>query len=575
MKKILVVFLSAVLFFTAVSIPCGAEYAISEPVILISGFMSSPLFENIGSESEHKVWGPLKEDIESKICFKDIRLITAALIRGDRKEAGEIIADTVNDTLSPLRCNEYGEPVTSARQFANNPAKTNIASMLSGDDIRYLYEIPFCKYLNKSTDGGNIFCFEYDSRLDAVKNAEELRKYIHDILEYTGQKKVRIFTLSYGGLIAVTYLSLYGEEGLVSRLIMSVPALGGTDLPDRILRGKVDLNLREIVTFAETASGSDTLFSSWFDKSDETALSEIAGYACKNIDSTVKYWGSIWCLCSNDKYEKLKKDILGDGVKKEFIENIDYVHKTVIPNVGNILRHYQSRGVKTAILCGTGTALALGGRANGDLILPAAGVSGAVTADAGGSLGENYKCRGTVCSSPSHSHLSPDKSVDASTCYLPENTWFVSRHFHGQYNYENYTRNLVTELLLGDEINDIYSSPEFPQFHYTQNSYRSIEIDFDGSNQGFVGTRSDGSVSITNLTEHDRIKVYKITVNGEKIASPAFSSFIDPGETHGFEYDNPKLKEGEVLTVNIYYIRIFSLHPFRNNEFKVTVSHYG
>ena len=59
--------------------------------------------------------------------------------------------------------------------------------------------------------------------------------------------------------------------------------------------------------------------------------------------------------------------------------------------------------------------------------------------------------------------ISPSMEIDATGCYLPENTWFVEGQYHGQYYYEEYTRKLVTKLLFTDDIKDVYSDPEFPQ----------------------------------------------------------------------------------------------------------------
>ena len=65
----------------------------------------------------------------------------------------------------------------------------------------------------------------------------------------------------------------------------------------------------------------------------------------------------------------------------------------------------------------------------------------------------------------------PSREIDASSAYLPENTWFVEGQYHGQYFYEEYTRSLVTKLLFTDEIKDVHSSKAFPQFEFSNNPY--------------------------------------------------------------------------------------------------------
>ena len=61
---------------------------------------------------------------------------------------------------------------------------------------------------------------------------------------------------------------------------------------------------------------------------------------------------------------------------------------------------------------------------------------GATCSDYGSTLGDDYVCKANC----GHNHLSPDNRIDASTCALPENTWFIEGQYHGQYFYEDYPR---------------------------------------------------------------------------------------------------------------------------------------
>jgi hypothetical protein len=60
-------------------------------------------------------------------------------------------------------------------------------------------------------------------------------------------------------------------------------------------------------------------------------------------------------------------------------------------------------------------------------------------------------------------------TIDASTAYMPDNTWFVNGLFHGMTYWDYYSRELMTTLLLTDRITDVYSDPKFPQFKDTTN----------------------------------------------------------------------------------------------------------
>lgn len=566
MKRI-VSFALSVIIALSVFIPVSAnEYETHEPIILISGFMCSPLYRDYGLLNQTKVWGPEKSAVK-KVVKKEWLSLFRALrkyAKGDEKPLIQVISKAKNEILSPLRCDKDGTPASILSHYPNEPETSNIKYMLSDDDGKYLYEIPFCKYLNSVANGDNIYCFQYDSRLDAVQIANQLKSFIDKLIKYSGSKKVKIFSLSYGGLITGTYLYLYGKENKVSRAVMSVPALGGTDLPDRILRGNIHVDAENLLTFAETATRYGGKVASLFDEFDSEKLDELAGSICETFADIVKYWGSIWCLCSNDKYDELKKDFLDEKENAVFIKNIDFIHYEVMPSFKKLFSSLRKKGMEISIICGYGTSLALGGNLNGDIVLPASGVSGAITSNVDDKL---YDDSATVSK-----FISPDRTLDARTCYLPDNTWFVYGHFHGQYNYENYTRQLVTKLLFTDEIKNVDSSVQFPRFHFSTNKYRVIDTCFDKCAPGYI--QSDSYyLDVTNLNEKSPVKVLKIKSNDKSLSFKALTTgFIGAGDSKKIIIKKPYSSSvGEIIKIEVSYFRL-GLHPFGKCEFEITVT---
>ena len=326
--------------------------------------------------------------------------------------------------------------------------------MLDNGYEDYMYEVNFSKHLAELYDPSEIFMFQYDSRLDAITLAEQLNDFIEDVKEYTNSDKVRIFSLSFGGLISSTYLYLYGDSS-VSKYVTSVPAIGGTDIPDKILRGNIDFPISDIALFFETILAGEGDVARWFETAEFEAINKIIGSASGGLMEALKYWGSIWSLCSVDLYDELKADFLDPAESKELIEKCDKVHYEIMPAIPQMLRNMQKKGVDVSLLCSTGSELALGGEHNGDIVLPAYAVSGATCTPLGKRFPDGYTGVKTTCNNPEHNHISPSMEIDASSAYLPENTWFVDGQYHGQYYYEEYTRSLVTKLLLTDEITDI------------------------------------------------------------------------------------------------------------------------
>ena len=574
MKKITAFVLCAVMIFLCFSGTAYASEKNGDPIILISGFMCSPLYYEYGTENEEKLWVPEVDKILDTIgddLPRFLKTFAGALI-GKTDEFGETIGESAGILFEKLRTNSDGTSVYNVSHYPNNPETSNIEYMLENGLEEYMYEVNFCKYLAENYNSSEIFMFQYDSRLDAITNAQQLNTFIEDIKEYTGSDKVRIFSLSFGGLISSTYIYLYGDSS-VSKYITSVPAIGGTDIPDKILRGNIDFPVSDIVMFFETALSGEGDISRWFENAEFDKLNEIITSACDGMMSALKFWGSIWSLCSSDLYDGLKNDFLDPVRNAVLIEKLDKIHYEIRPAIPQILQDMQKKGIDVAILCSTGSSLSLGGKHNGDVVLPAYTVSGATCAPLGMRFADGYKGIGTTCKNPDHNHISPSMEIDASSAYLPENTWFVDGQYHGQYYYEEYTRSLVTKLLFTDEIKDIYSDPDYPQFEYSNHVSRSIHVKFDKSKTGYLSS-DDSKLIIENLTSDRNIKVFAVNSDGVKLEfDVADIGTIKAGETAEIPFSGEIPDKGSIAAqITVSYIEFGSLNPFCVSEFDIMIN---
>lgn len=574
MKRIVSFLLVAVMITIGSSVKAFANNTEDDdPIILISGFMCSQLYQNFGEKNEERIWGPSADAIFGVIKddFPNFAKSLAGLVGGEKREFGKTLGKGAKTVLGKLACNRDGSSVYQIGHYTNNPATSNLEYMLSNEKSReYMYEKSFCEHLAKETDASRVFMFQYDSRFDAVTIAESLRKFIKEVKSYTNSDKVSIFALSFGGLITSTYLTYYMQENDVGKVVLSVPAIGGTDLPYRILTGKIDLALKDLVEFFETATGGESDFARIFEYSGKLdGLSEIAAAACTGgIIDVVKYWGSLWSLCSTEYYEELKQDFLDTTENKALIEKTDKVHYEVMKNLTETFNACEEKGIDISILCGTGSSLCLGGENNGDVILPAKGVSGAVCAPLKKRFADGYTGVKTTCSNPDHNHISPSMQIDASSAYLPENTWFIEGQFHGQYYYEEYTRSLVTKLLLTDEIKDIYSDPDYPQFETSNHSYRTVHIGFDESLSGYISDK-DKTLTITNVSETNDIKLLSVVSYGADLDfDVSGTGIVSDGETVIIPFEGNFDESFVQLAVN--YFEIGSLNPFCSCKFDFT-----
>jgi hypothetical protein len=127
-------------------------------------------------------------------------------------------------------------------------------------------------------------------------------------------------------------------------------------------------------------------------------------------------------------------------------------------------------------------------------------------------------------------------TIDASTSYMPDHTWFVSGLFHGMTYWDSYTRELLMALTLTDKIKDVYSDKRFPQFHASSNPSNAVWAAFDKSVEGYLSSE-DTCLILRNVTEQDRdlliksvvcdcddiyftVKPFTVIKQGEKVEIP-------------------------------------------------------
>lgn len=573
MKRVL----SVIVCFAVMLSCCTTAFAEEKednPTILISGFLCSQLYLDYGTENEESIWEAIVKRAADYIGDDFGRLVKAftGLIIGKTDVFGKELGTSAEYILDLFRCNSDGSSAYDLKHYPNNPETSNLEYMYENGLEDRLYEKNFCRYLSQQTDPGRVYCFQYDSRLDAVTVANQLREFINAVKEYNNAEKVNIFALSFGGLITSAYLTLFESDNAVEKVVMSVPAIGGTNIPDRLFRGDISLPAEDLIMFLETILEGESNLARLFEDCDFSTLNTVLSYASDGFRNSLKCWGSIWSLCSTDLYENLKNDFLDPSENAEIIRNNDMLHYEIKPEFVSVYNRLIESGGSVSIICATGSNLIAGGDFNGDVILPAEKVSGAVCSPMGKRFSDGYEGIKTTCDNPAHNHVSPSMEIDASAAYLPENTWFVECQYHGQYFYEEYTRSLVTKLLFTDEIKDVHSNADYPQFEYSNNPYKSIHTKFNSSPSGYL-SKDDNKLIIKNLSDENYIRILAVTPYGIDLDFDiSGSGMLEPGEEIELSFSG-KIPEKSMVAarITVSYAEFGSINLFNISDFSVTV----
>ena len=426
MKKIIAVFLS-VLFIISSAIPgfaadekCSCGHS---PIIYVAALGSGDVIENEGTENERIIFRPETGDVIKRFLPLIPALLRLALTHNYNK-FGDVLISCVNDTFGALALDDNGnsKPGITSEKFHPDTAE-------HGDDRSYY--------------------FGYDFRLDPVENAQKLHTYIEEVKELTHHDTVRFRASSMGGVVAMSYIKLYGTKDIETIIFQCCP-IQGTAVAGELYNGKVEINKEALINYAAQALpalDSDFLggilymlienldFFRVFDLLLKFADKLLNNLQQRVFDETlIPIFGTlpgIWSFVPDEYYESAKTFMKLDSTKQAgLIKKLDFYHYEVQSKAEELLRGAQADGTTVYILCGYNmqrTPLVTAYKETSDGTVDTKYAScGATCAPVHETFGSDYKQKKLT----DKNYLSPDGMIDASTCILPESTWFVKDMLH-------------------------------------------------------------------------------------------------------------------------------------------------
>ena len=307
----------------------------------------------------------------------------------------------------------------------------------------------------------HVFTFTVDWRLGQVDAAKRLDDFIQQVKALTGHQKVNLHSISHGGQLVGFYLFYYGYKQDVNNAVLNVPALCGSSIvADLLYNEGISFDEHTLMQMVQAGFVMENDFDWLFDLIPLDMLDEPArALIWEGLWPILRYCGSVWDLLPEADYRVLRDRYLDPVENAALIEKLDESHFQVMPQMGESLRRARNEyGVNVSIMASTGNGLATGSQSNSDFIIDTQYTSGAYCAEVGERFPNNYQPKATVCSNPSHNHVSPSMEVDASCAFLPENTWFIEGQFHGMSYWDDYSKSLYLKLLLTDELENVRSN---------------------------------------------------------------------------------------------------------------------
>ena len=559
-KKFLCFFLSITLLFCSVSFSIQAKDETpafewdGHPLIFIQGYSGPKLIRDRGLETEEQVWTFDPLDVVGNVGLNlfDIIGSVADYAKGDTAPFIECFRNLTAEWFDNISMNPDGTSKYNISSYPYYIEEANVKYINEEKNGKYLpmTEGEFIEDLSRTIPEERIYIFNTDWRRSHLDNCEHLMKFIDEVLEYTGSDKVDLYGMSHGGQLVATYLYYHGTEGKVDNAVMNSPAIGGTSLVMELLgEDPVAFDLNELLRFGGVMLHTELdlrwlgniLPAEFLNSLLKTAFNEVL------LPYVIRF-GSIWDLMDTETYVKLRDVYLDPVENAKIIEKADKMHFECMPNMSEGLKKAQAAGVNIGILANYGSHIGTGKEVDSDFIIDTVNTSGATPATFGERFPEGYKQLNTTCTDPTHNHVSPTRTLDASTCYLPENTWFNYEQYHTQTWWDTYTRALLLELVLTDNIKDVHSDPRFPQFEIAQSPLDGVYAKYNGPQSSGYYSDSSDTITLRNPSEA-AIEIQSVTINGKAVDIGGKVKLKKSG-TYDLKY---KPQNNEFLTVEIAY----------------------
>lgn len=577
-KKILSVFLCIVMVILTCSAAVSGiekEVELTEyPVIMVPGYSSSTLLKINEDGSEEQVWG-LDFDKVIQLVLKKIAQIgigIGALTVGNSDYLADLVGKEFVNLVKDMKCNPDGSSTENIQLKFPTAECSNSQVMwdIYGDDS-WQYEVEIMGMVADYIGRENMYNFSCDWRMGAIECAERLDEYIQEIKERDNVDKVNILAVSHGGQVTATYLSLFGYKEDVHNAVMTVPAASGAVVMYDLLTQTIEFNELNLLYFIENGMMWENDYH-WLVEAQQLGfLDEVLNKLVPYLFQIMGNWGSVWDFCPTDIYEEMKAKWLDPVANAELIRKSDIMHYEIMPKYGEAFtKCIEDYDINVSIIAGTDIDSTTGKKVNSDGIIFTAGATGATCPTHGERFADGYvqvnPCGGKY-------KVSPAMTVDASTAFLPDNTWFVSGLFHGMTFKDNYTTELMMLLTLTDEIKDVYTNPDYPQFHESSNASHGIWAKFNNSTEGYVSSE-DTTLIVKNTSNLGyKLRVLGISCDGADIYFDLKNvKTIKAGETAEipFSGDLPAVS-GKRISLIFSYFATGSLTPVGQRVMSFTV----
>ncbi len=474
--------------------------AVIYPTVIIPGISQSISY--LADENGNPAVNSNGEELSGGLLILDSTQILPAVINNlaaplatsliTQSDADGKLAQGVYNTVMQLfaiqSSDKNGNPTHNLKtvEYSTNGVPTSVANMTQ-DDRDYFYRMIPMQAIKDEVGEDNLYLYAFPLIGDPMKSAEGLDDYIQRVKADKGVDKVNIVTISLGGTILTAYLENLKGTGYpdVNRVVNVVSCLQGTDvMGDFYLR---NWNLEDefffheyIPMIMEETEGNAALgyliniALKIFPK--QVVYTILTAAVDGILDSLMLNCPQFWAMIPADRFDDAKEKysfIWEDSEYAKLAAKIDSFHTAAL-NLDDNFAELMNSGKLVHSVAGYGldysaqdycffAAMKSSLTTNSDAIIDIDSTTmGATYVPAGEILPDDILFSDTAI-------ISPDGSIDISTCLFPENVWLFEGQHH-EVGRNDVIIALIGKLITGEikSVNDM--ADEFPQFNGNRNT---------------------------------------------------------------------------------------------------------
>lgn len=458
MKKLISLILCVVMLCCAASPAAAADGGCQcgfSPIIYVGPLGCTPIVRDAGTADEQTLW-----KLDTKFLLANLKdvlpQLTKALLTRNTQLLGDALVTFVNACFGDLALDSEGR----SKANVTTPELNVPQGSAHGPDSDYY--------------------FDYDFRLDPYEHAQRLHEFIAQVKALTGHDSVKLKCSSMGGVVLSAYLEQYGYDG-IDVIICRCGPLWGTAVAGEAFTGRIELNAtalarygEDAIPFLETGFADDFIEGTLYALLGALKAAGVIDGLCALGDRLIKDVGEqvfrealipifgtlpgIWAFVPEEYFHEAVAfmQLPAQGGLHDKV----FAYRTAMANIAGNLTAAKNSGVKVCLICGYNvqrTPLVTLWRSTSDGTVDTKYASlGATCGNTKEPLSEDY-----VKALADKTHLSPDHMIDASTCALPDCTWFVRDWLHCNGNAG--IDELFELVMTGDEVS-VTAFEQFPQF---------------------------------------------------------------------------------------------------------------